>query len=68
MTEAEREAHARAMLEKGDLKFRLNGTKLRGELGAGEDALAQAGKQGDRVAADQASRRGGGERLRDRGA
>ncbi len=30
MTEAEREAHARAMLEKGDLKFELSGKKLRG--------------------------------------
>ncbi len=30
MTSAEREATARAMLEKGDLKFRLNGTKLKG--------------------------------------
>jgi bifunctional non-homologous end joining protein LigD len=30
MTDAEREAHARAMLEKGDLKFELSGTKLRG--------------------------------------
>ena len=68
MTGAEREAHARAMLEKGDLKFELHGTKLQGKLGAGEDALAQAGKQGNGVAADQASRRGGGERLRDRGA
>jgi bifunctional non-homologous end joining protein LigD len=31
MTDGEREAHARAMLAKGDLKFRLNGSKLRGE-------------------------------------
>ena len=31
MTGAEREAQARAMLEKGDLKFRLHGTKLSGE-------------------------------------
>ncbi len=30
MMDAEREAHARAMLEKGDLKFRLNGMKLKG--------------------------------------
>lgn len=30
MNGAEREAHARAMLEKGDLKFQLNGKKLRG--------------------------------------
>ncbi len=30
MTDAERAAHARAMLEKGDLKFRVNGTKLKG--------------------------------------
>jgi bifunctional non-homologous end joining protein LigD len=30
MTEEQREAHARTMLEKGDLKFELSGTKLRG--------------------------------------
>jgi bifunctional non-homologous end joining protein LigD len=30
ITGAERESHARMMLEKGDLKFRLNGTKLKG--------------------------------------
>lgn len=30
MTDAEREAHAREMLEKGDLKFELNGTRLNG--------------------------------------
>jgi bifunctional non-homologous end joining protein LigD len=30
MTPDEREAHARAMLAKGDLKFELSGTKLRG--------------------------------------
>ena len=30
MTSAERAAHAGAMLEKGDLKFKLNGTKLKG--------------------------------------
>lgn len=30
MTASQREARARAMLEKGDLKFELNGTKLRG--------------------------------------
>jgi bifunctional non-homologous end joining protein LigD len=30
MTSEEREAHARAMLAKGDLKFELSGTKLRG--------------------------------------
>jgi bifunctional non-homologous end joining protein LigD len=30
MTEAEREVHARAMLEKGDLKFELHGKKLHG--------------------------------------
>jgi bifunctional non-homologous end joining protein LigD len=31
MTPEQREAHARAMWEKGDLKFRLNGSKLKGE-------------------------------------
>ena len=50
----------------GRSEIRAAREEAEGELGAGEDALAQAGKQGDGVAADQASRRGGGARLRHR--
>ena len=49
------------MLRKGDLKFRLNGEKLKGEFALIHIKARRPGQQGHGVAADQASRRLRGE-------
>ena len=46
MTGAERAAHARAMLEKGDLKFRVHGEKLNGEWVLAKMRSRRAGSKG----------------------